>query len=157
MLLHHRFIENAKKYGDKLFIKDRTTGKKVTYRRGLIASLILAGKLKRYEPGFIGVMIPTSAGAALTILGALFSGRVPVMINYSTGAEQNCIYARKKCDFKTIITSKALLEKINCPALPGMVFIEDLMAGISWLDKIRSCHHFEAAGRDAKKPGRWWR
>jgi acyl-[acyl-carrier-protein]-phospholipid O-acyltransferase/long-chain-fatty-acid--[acyl-carrier-protein] ligase len=138
MLLHHRFIENAKKYGDKLFINDRTTGKTVTFSRGLIASLILAGKLKRFEKGFIGVMIPTSAGAALTILGALFSGRIPVMINYSTGAEQNCIYARKKCDFKTIITSKALLEKINCPRQSGMVFIEDLMAGISWFEKIRS-------------------
>jgi acyl-[acyl-carrier-protein]-phospholipid O-acyltransferase / long-chain-fatty-acid--[acyl-carrier-protein] ligase len=138
MLLHHRFIENAKKQGDKLFINDRTTGRKVTYRRGLIAALILAGKFKRYEPGFIGVMIPNSAGAVLTILGALFSGRVPVMINYSTGAEQNCIYARKKCDFKTIVTSKALLEKINCPPLPGMVFIENLIAGITWYEKIRA-------------------
>jgi acyl-[acyl-carrier-protein]-phospholipid O-acyltransferase/long-chain-fatty-acid--[acyl-carrier-protein] ligase len=138
MLLHHRFIDIAKKYGDKLFINDRTTGRKVTYRRALIAAFILTGKLKRYEPGFIGVMIPTSAGAALTILGVLFSGRIPVMVNYSTGAEQNCIYARKKCDFKTIITSKALLEKINCPALPGMVFIEDLMAGITRLDRIKA-------------------
>lgn len=138
MLLHHRFIEVAKKYGDKLFINDRTTDRKVSYRRGLIASLILARKFKRYEPGFIGVMIPNSAGAVLTILGALFSGRVPVMINYSTGAEQNCIYARKKCDFKTIITSKAMLEKINCPPLPGMVFIEDLMSDITWYEKIRA-------------------
>lgn len=138
MLLHHIFIDIAKKYGDKLFINDRTTGRKVTYRRGLIASLILAGKLKSYEPGFIGVMIPTSAGAALTILGALFSGRIPVMVNYSTGAEQNCIYARKKCDFKTIVTSNALLEKINCPEMPGMVFIEELMAGITLLDRIKA-------------------
>jgi len=138
MLLHHKFIEIAKKTGDKLFIHDRTTGRKVTYHRALIGALILANKLKRYEPGFIGVMIPNSAGAALTILGALFSGRVPVMINYSTGAAQNCIYAQKKCDFRTIVTSKALLDKINCPVVPGMVFIEDLIAGISGVDKIRA-------------------
>jgi len=138
MLLHHKFIEIAKKTGDKLFIHDRTTGRKVTYHRALIGALILANKLKRYEPGFIGVMIPNSAGAALTILGALFSGRVPVMINYSTGAAQNCIYAQKKCDFRTIVTSKALLDKINCPVVPGMVFIEDLIAGISGFDKIRA-------------------
>jgi acyl-[acyl-carrier-protein]-phospholipid O-acyltransferase/long-chain-fatty-acid--[acyl-carrier-protein] ligase len=138
MLLHHRFIEVAKKNGDKLFINDRTTGRKVTYGRALIASLIIADKLKQFEPGFIGVMIPNSAGAALAILGATFSGRVPVVINYSTGAEQNCVYARKKCDFKTIVTSRALLGKINCPELPGMVFVEDLMAGISGLDKIRA-------------------
>ncbi len=138
MLLHHKFIDVAKQYGDKIFVNDRTTGQKVSYRRGLVASLILADKLNRYEPGFIGVMIPTSAGAALTILGALFSGRIPVMINYSTGAAQNCRYAQKKCDFKTIVTSRALLEKINCPAEPGMVFIEDLMAEISAFDKIKA-------------------
>jgi acyl-[acyl-carrier-protein]-phospholipid O-acyltransferase / long-chain-fatty-acid--[acyl-carrier-protein] ligase len=138
MLMHHRFIEIAKKYGDKMFIIDRSTGRKVTYRRALIGALIIADKLKRYEPGFIGVMVPNSAGAALTILGALFSGRVPVMINYSTGASQNCIYAQKKCDFKTIVTSKALLDKINCPVLPGMVFLEELIAGISGFEKIRA-------------------
>ena len=143
MLLHHRFIEVAKRYGDKPFIIDRTAGRKFTYKRGLIASLILAGKLKRFEPGFIGIMMPNSAGAVLTILGALFSGRVPVMINYSTGAEENCVYARKKCDFKTIVTSKVFLAKINCPTLPGMVFIEDMMAEISTYDKLKAA--FKAA------------
>lgn len=138
MLLHHRFIEVAKKYGDKLFLNDRTAGRKFTYRRGLIASLILAEKLTRFESGFIGIMLPTSAGAVLTILGTLFSGRVPVMINYSTGAEENCVFAKKKCDFKTILTSRVFLERINCPIVPGMVFIEDMMAEISGLDKLRA-------------------
>jgi acyl-[acyl-carrier-protein]-phospholipid O-acyltransferase/long-chain-fatty-acid--[acyl-carrier-protein] ligase len=138
MLLHHRFIEVAKSYGDKLFVIDRTANRKFTYKRALIASLILSEKLKRFETGFIGIMMPTSAGAALTIMGTLFSGRVPVMINYSTGAGENCAYAKKKCDFKTIITSRVFLERINCPVVPGMVFIEDLMAEISGLDKLRA-------------------
>ena len=72
-------------------------------------------------------MIPTSAGCALSILGTFMSGKTPVMINYSTGAANNALYAQKKCNFKTIITSKALLEKINCPVIDGMVFIEDIM------------------------------
>jgi acyl-[acyl-carrier-protein]-phospholipid O-acyltransferase/long-chain-fatty-acid--[acyl-carrier-protein] ligase len=138
MLLHHRFIEVAKRYGDKLFLNDRTAGRKFTYRRGLIASLILAEKMKRFERGFIGIMMPTSAGAVLTILASLFSGRAPVMINYSTGPEENCVFAKKKCDFRTILTSRVFLERINCPIVPGMVFIEDLMAEISGLDKLRA-------------------
>ncbi len=81
-------------------------------------------------------MIPTSAGCALAKVASLMSGRIPVMINYSTGAEANAKYAQKKCHFKTIITSKALLEKINCPVVDGMVFIEDIMAGVTALDKI---------------------
>jgi acyl-CoA synthetase (AMP-forming)/AMP-acid ligase II len=138
MLLHHHFIRIAKQFENKTAIIDRTTGKSVSYGKALIASLILADKFKKYEEGFIGIMIPTSAGCALSILGALMSGRVPVMINYSTGAAQNCEYAQKKCAFKTIIASKALVEKINCPRVQGMIFIEDIMEQVSILDKVKA-------------------
>ena len=113
MLLHHQFVKMAKKNAKKLAVIDKSTGKNVTYSRALIGALILSSKFKRYDKGFIGIMIPTSAGAALATVGALMSGRIPVMINYSTGAEANARYAQKKCKFRTIITSKALLEKIN--------------------------------------------
>lgn len=128
----------AKKHAGKFAIKDKTTGKDVTYSRALIGSLILCSKLKKYDEGFIGIMIPTSAGCALATIGALMSGRIPVMINYSTGAEANAKYAQKKCKFKTIITSKALLEKINCPQIEGMVLIEDIMAGVTTGDKLKA-------------------
>lgn len=136
MLLHQQFVRMAKKQAGKLAIIDKTTGRDVTYSRALIATLILSSKLQKYDRGFIGIMIPTSAGCALASAGALMSGRVPVMINYSTGAETNAKYAQKKCGFKTIITSKALLEKINCPVVEGMVMIEDIMAGITTGDKL---------------------
>lgn len=136
MLLHQQFILNAKRFPDKLAIIDKTTDRRVTYSRALIGALILRKKLKKYEPGFIGIMIPTSAGCALATVGALMSGRIPVMINYSTGAEANAKYAQSKCKFKTIITSRALLEKIKCPVIEGMVMIEDIMAGVTTADKI---------------------
>ena len=138
MLLHHRFIDVAKRQGEKLAFIDRTAGREVSYSKALIASLLLAGAFRKSDKGFLGVMIPTSAGCGLSILGALMSGRTPVMINYSTGAEDNCRYAQEKCDFKTIVTSKTLLQKINCPHVDGMVYIEDIMAGLSTLKKIRA-------------------
>lgn len=138
MLLHHKFIETAKAEGDKIAIIDRTTGSRVTYSKALIASLILAKKFQAFDPGALGIMIPTSAGAILTVMGSLFSGRTPVMINYSTGAAANAKFAQEKCGFKTIITSKALLEKINCPVVDGMIFIEEIMDSISALDKLRA-------------------
>jgi len=128
----------AKKNAKKLAVIDKSTGKNVTYSRALIGALILSSKFKRYDKGFIGIMIPTSAGCALATGGALMSGRIPVMINYSTGAEANAKYAQRKCKFKTIITSKALLEKINCPIIEGMVLIEDIMAGVTTGDKLKA-------------------
>jgi len=138
MLLHQQFVRTAKKHANKLAVIDKTTGKNVTYSRALIGSLILSSKFQKYDKGFIGIMIPTSAGCALATVGALMSGRTPVMINYSTGAEANAIYAQKKCKFKTIITSKALLEKVNCPVIDGMVLIEDIMKSVTTGDKLKA-------------------
>ncbi|HBT97448.1 MAG TPA: bifunctional acyl-ACP--phospholipid O-acyltransferase/long-chain-fatty-acid--ACP ligase [Desulfobulbaceae bacterium] len=138
MLLHHRFVEIAKRYGQKIAVRDYSTDKTLTYRQTLIASLMLAQVCRKFARGNIGLMVPTSLGCILAKLAILMSGRVPVMINYSTGAEQNARYAQRKCAFHTIITSKALLTKIDCAHVPGMVYLEDIMAGISWFDKLRA-------------------
>ncbi|NQT27835.1 AMP-binding protein [candidate division KSB1 bacterium] len=138
MVLHHEFIEIAKKFSKKIAIIDKATGKNVSYGKALIASLILANKFKIYEEGYVGVMVPTSAGAFLACLGLLMAGKVPVMINYSTGAAENCEYAQGKIGFKTIVTSRALLEKINCRVVDGMICLEDIMKAIGTGDKLKA-------------------
>ena len=136
MILHHEFIKTAKKQAKKLAIIDKATGRNVPYARALIAALILSKKFSKNKEGYIGVMVPTSAGSFLTVLGVIMAGKVPVMINYSTGAAGNCRYAQDKCGFETIITSRALCEKIGCEIVPGMIFLEDIMKQISPFEKI---------------------
>ncbi len=139
MLLHQEFIRIAKKNGKKLAIVDRAREKRLTFSRTLIAALMLTEKIKAYKrDGFIGIMVPNSAGSMLAILGTIMAGKVPVMINYSTGAANNCEYAQKKCGFKTILTSRALCEKIGCRLVPGMVFLEDIMEKITTKDKLQA-------------------
>ena len=138
MMLHQQFVRVAKKNEKKLAIIDRTLNRRLTYKRALIGALILVRKFQKYDPGFLGIMLPNSAGSVLSILAALMGGRVPVMINYSTGAAANCEYAQKKCAFKTIVTSRALCEKINCRPVEGMVFLEDIMKTVSIVDKLRA-------------------
>ncbi|MEA2097301.1 MAG: AMP-binding protein [Candidatus Cloacimonadota bacterium] len=155
MQLHHRFIQTAKKFGKKIAVYDIATGKDVPYERMLIASLIFAKKFKKFNSKFVGVMVPTSAGCMLTNIGLLMAGKIPVMINYGTGAIENSIYAQEKCSFETIITSKKLLEKLKIDPIDGMIFLEDIAASIKLFDKlpallkskgsakkiIRSVHH----------------
>jgi len=138
MLLHHHFIQIAKRHRGKPAFVDCTSNKTVTYSKAFIASLILAEKFRKFDEGFTGLMIPTSAGCAFAFLGLLMSGRTPVMINYSTGAEKNARYAQRKCKFKTIITSRVLLKKIQCRPVEGMVFIEDIVEKISFTDKLKA-------------------
>jgi acyl-[acyl-carrier-protein]-phospholipid O-acyltransferase/long-chain-fatty-acid--[acyl-carrier-protein] ligase len=136
MLLHHHFVRIAKKFAGKTAFIDRTTGKRFTYGKALTASLILAKKFRKYDKGYIGIMLPTSAGCAFAVIAALMSGRVPVMVNYSTGAGKNVSYAQGKCGFKTVITSRVFLEKIGCAAVEGMVFLEDVMGGLTLKEKV---------------------
>ena len=83
-MLQHRFIESAKKQPDKMAIIDRTTGRDVTYGRALLASLILARRFQKLERGRIGIMLPTSSGGALAIVGALMGGITPVSYTHLT-------------------------------------------------------------------------
>ena len=138
MILHQQFVRIAKKNEKKLAVIDRTLDRRISYKRLLIGSLLLIRKFEKYEPGFLGIMMPNSAGSVLAILAALMGGRVPVMINYSTGAAANCEYAQKKCAFKTIITSRALCQKINCPHVDGMIYLEDIMKAVSVFDKVKA-------------------
>jgi len=135
--LHYQFIRIAKQYGDKLAFIDRGLQRKFTYSRTLTASLILAAKLKTLDDPLVGVMLPTSAGAAIVLLALLMNGKTPVLLNYSTAVQANVEYARKKWDFHTVITAKVLLEKLKAPKLDGFVFIEDLLNNVSVYDKTK--------------------
>jgi acyl-[acyl-carrier-protein]-phospholipid O-acyltransferase/long-chain-fatty-acid--[acyl-carrier-protein] ligase len=135
--LHEIFIRTAKRFEKKIAIVDRATNQRVTYKAALLRALILAEKLKSCNEGFVGVMVPTSAGCIYAILAVLISGRTPVMINYSTGAADNCRDAQRRLAFRTVLTSRALLDRVKCPMLEGMICLEDLVKTVNTLDKIR--------------------
>lgn len=136
MLLHREFIASARRAPGRLAFIDRTTAARMSYRQALCGTLLLTRRLRRYPDAHLGIMLPNSAGCALSILATLMAGKIPVMINYSTGAERNARYAQTKCDFRTIVTSRTLLEKVRCAPLAGMVFTEDIMRTFTLVERV---------------------
>lgn len=136
--LHQRFIQSAKRFPKRIAVYDKATMTDYTYSRMLIASFILKEYIGKLKSRYIGILLPTGVGAMLTILGTMMKGKIPVMINYATGAIENCRYAREKCQFKTIITSRKLLEKLNVQPIDHMIFVEDILAGVSMIDKLKA-------------------
>ena len=136
MQIQQKFVKTAKKQGKKVAIHDQILAKDFSYQQILIISLILSARFRKLDSTHIGILIPTSAGAILSILATFMAGKIPVMINYATGAENNCQYAQKKCQFTPIITSKKFLERRNIHHVPGMIFIEDYIGSITTVDKI---------------------
>lgn len=138
MLMHHLFIRSAKANSRNIAFIDRAAQRTISYRQALIGSITLAKKFSRYRDRHIGVMLPTSAGCGLTVLGLSMSGKIPVMINYATGAIANVEFAQQKCQFTTVVTARALLQKIECPHVPGMVYLEDIMEQVSMPTKAKA-------------------
>ncbi|MDD4309103.1 MAG: AMP-binding protein [Candidatus Cloacimonetes bacterium] len=136
--LHQRFIQTAKKHSKRMAVYDKATNKDYTYGKMLIASLILKHHIGSIKGKYVGILLPTSMGCMLAVLGTLMNGKIPVMINYATGAIENSRYAREKCQFKTILTSKKLLEKLNLEPIDHMVFVEDILASVTTLSKLKA-------------------
>jgi acyl-[acyl-carrier-protein]-phospholipid O-acyltransferase/long-chain-fatty-acid--[acyl-carrier-protein] ligase len=81
-------------------------------------------------------MLPKTAGGFITTLAVLFSGKIPVMINYSMGAEKNIHFAMKKGRFSKVVTSRKFIEKIGLKPMKEMMFVEDVIGSVSILKKI---------------------
>ena len=137
-LLHTAFMATARRCWRRFAMAD-STGQRLTYGRALVSSLLLSREIGRRTPGqeMVGVLLPASVGGALSNLAVLSAGRIPVNLNFTAGAEAMAA-AIEQCDIRTIVTSRRFLQKASIEATPGMLFLEDLAAGIGAVAKVRT-------------------
>jgi acyl-[acyl-carrier-protein]-phospholipid O-acyltransferase / long-chain-fatty-acid--[acyl-carrier-protein] ligase len=138
-------IEAAEENGGKwLAIEDPTSGQ-LTYKRLLQATRILGDKLMPLAPEgrAIGVMLPTSNGAAVTVLALMSGGRVPAMINFTSGAA-NILGACRAAQVDTILTAHAFVERARLEKLVAavekqvrIIYLEDIRKTVTFSDKLR--------------------
>ena len=135
-LLHLRFIRTARQNWASFCMAD-SGGRELTYGKTLTGSLLLSSLIRRHCRGesVIGIMLPASVGGALANIAALMAGKSAVNLNFTAG-EEAIASAIRQSGVKTILTSRLLLEKAQMKELEGMVFLEDLMGGISTVKKI---------------------
>ncbi|MCS7315776.1 MAG: AMP-binding protein, partial [Bryobacterales bacterium] len=134
--LERRFIRSARRHWKKLAVAD-STGRELSFGRALIASMLLAGWLRRRcgDQHCIGILLPATAGAAIANFGVLMAGKVPVNLNFTAGRE-TMETAIAECRLRTILTSRTFLEKAGLPAPPGGVLLEELTAGFGKTAKL---------------------
>ena len=134
-----------KVHGAKHKILEDIQRKPLSYGRLVTGSFILGRKLAALTPAEknVGVLLPSAAGCFVTILGLHAYGRVPAMLNYSTGGVNMAAACTAAC-VTTIVTSRkfveagdfgdeiALLEK-----QAKIIWVEDVRATVGMLDKLR--------------------
>ncbi|MHB2169851.1 acyl-[ACP]--phospholipid O-acyltransferase [Alsobacter sp. R-9] len=128
-------IEAATVHGAGRVAVDDPVAGPLTYRRMLAGARVLGRRLADLAPegAAVGVLLPTSGGAAVTILGLLSAGRVPAMLNFTAGAT-NVLAACRAAEVKTIVTSRAFVEKGHLEPLIGALSEH---VSVVWLDDLR--------------------
>ena len=130
------WIKEAKRVGSKLSVAD-STGASLSGTKFITAVLLMRAKFKTLlgEEQNIGLLVPTSAGGAISNMAVLTLGKTIVNLNYSAGNE-SLMYAMKLANVNKIISSKKFLSKLKSKgfdldaALEGkdVIILEDIKA-----------------------------
>ena len=160
--LFDALIDAAETYGFNKPILEDQDRKPLTYRDLIRACFALGGKIAaRTRPGErVALLLPTSAGGAVTFFALQAVGRTPVMLNFTSGA-RNLKAALALTEAKLILTSRRFIAQARLEDLAGeleqaaaVVYLEDVRASIGVIEKL----HAAAAGaaprlfRTALKP-----
>jgi acyl-[acyl-carrier-protein]-phospholipid O-acyltransferase/long-chain-fatty-acid--[acyl-carrier-protein] ligase len=136
--------ETARKIPNRVAIED-TTFQPLTYRNLMIGMDLLAHGLSGAVSGgeHVGVLLPNVNATPVVILALWKLGKVPAMLNFTSGAA-TMLACAKLAGLKQIITSRAFMERARLSAEPftnagiKLVFLEDARAGIGTSRKIFS-------------------
>ena len=142
--LFRSLIKAARLNGRRHPIVEDIDFKPVSYGRLLAGAFVLGGRLKRLtsQGDAVGLLLPNSVGAVVTFFALQAIGRVPAMLNVSSGA-QRMLSACRIANVRTILCSRRFVERgkfqgilAEMEASVRVIYLEDMRAEIGALDKI---------------------
>ncbi|MNK11307.1 Bifunctional protein Aas [compost metagenome] len=132
--LFDALIDARARYGDKEILEDQDRHP-LTYTGLIRAAFVLGRKIAAMtQPGErVGVLLPSSAGVVVTFFGLHAFGRVPVMLNFTSG-EANLKAALKTAGVTKILSAKRFVTQAK---LDDLMTALGEVAEIIWLDDVR--------------------
>ena len=109
----------------------------------MTAILVLKPKLEQLPGPYVGIMMPASVGASVFLLAALFAGKTPVMVNWTTGTRA-LRHSLDTLGVSTVVTARALLAKLGSAGIDvaaiedTFLFVEDVLAAVRPAEKLRA-------------------
>jgi acyl-[acyl-carrier-protein]-phospholipid O-acyltransferase/long-chain-fatty-acid--[acyl-carrier-protein] ligase len=134
--LHRAFVRTARQHPFRFAMADASSPK-VSFGSVLTRTVFLARRLRKVWAGqeMVGVLLPPSVPGALVNFAAVLMGKVPVNLNYTVSEEtlRSCI---SQCRIKTVVTSRAFVEKLKLKVPGESVLLEELAAGPRFGEKL---------------------
>ena len=144
--LPNAWLKMAKRKGEKLSVAD-ATGTKLSNHKLAAVVRVFSQKIEQNskDEQNVGIIMPTSAGAAIINLATLMLGKTVVNLNY-TSNNQSLIHAINMAEIKTIYTSKQFLVKLKAKGIDidealdsaKVVFVEDIKQDIKKIDVLKN-------------------
>lgn len=122
------FLRTCERMGQAAAVADDVAGVR-TYGELKLGALALARVFARLPGARVGVMLPASVAADVTVLGLLLAGKTPVMINWTLGA-RTVRHVIEISGLSCILTSLRFADNVD--TLPFdeiehlLVFLEDV-------------------------------
>lgn len=143
--LFESFADSMRMVGYLKPMMEDTARRPVKFCGVFLKSFILGQLINRatQDEKFVGLMIPTSNACALSVLGLMSAGKVPAMINFTSGPKQ-VISTCETIGLKTIVTARkvvsmakldGLIEALTTAGI-RIVYLEDLKASLTLSDKL---------------------
>jgi acyl-[acyl-carrier-protein]-phospholipid O-acyltransferase/long-chain-fatty-acid--[acyl-carrier-protein] ligase len=136
--LHHTFVRAARQHPFRFSIADGRVPK-INSGVALMRAVFLGCRLKQIwrDQQMVGILLPPSIAGTLANYAALLAGKIPVNLNYTVSSYVLASCANQ-CAIRTVITSKAFLEKVKLEVPGEKILLEDLAASPRMGEKLRS-------------------
>lgn len=137
--LQEAFLYSCGRLADHTACADSLSGA-LSYNRLKRAALVLALEIEKMPGKRIGILLPSSVAAYTTIFATLLAGKIPVMLNWTTGF-RNLEHAKKVCDLQVVLSSFRFLSRLEHADLgnvdDALVLLEKLRSEISFGIKLK--------------------
>ncbi len=144
--LFQSLLDAQKIHGSKHQIIVDIERKPLTYGKLIARCFILGEQIaKETKQGeYVGFMLPNMVSSIVTFFAMQAFGRVPAMLNFSTGGK-NFIAACKVAELKTIYTSKRFIDSAKLYHLVlaaeengiKIIYLEEVAKKITLIDKLK--------------------
>src|ERR1700753_4148828 len=142
--LFHALLEARDTFGGGSFALVDGDGRVLTYDEIIRASFALGDALKKGTRAGenVGVMLPTGAGAAIALFALSAYGRVPTMLNFTSG-EAGLKSALRTAQIRRIVTARRFIDLGKLEELDAalkhvaeVIYLEDVRAKLSLGNKF---------------------
>ncbi len=109
----------------------------LTYERFFLGASVLAKRFRDIPEPNVGLLLPASAGGMVSLFALHLAGKVPVILNWTTGPG-NMGHGVKLTGVKRVVTSKRFIDRVQVE-VPGaeFLFLEDVRKTVGKFELLR--------------------